>query len=117
MVKQIKCANCFKKFGLFQKKILIHKGFLGDVYICSDNCKLQLLEKANKEFEDMVNRVKKEGREYVCLSCEYRWVSRKDFGNPAICPKCKNDGILRYATTQEWENNFRKSKEIHINHY
>lgn len=33
------------------------------------------------------------GKYYICDDCEYKWQSKKSFGEPAFCPKCKSNSI------------------------
>lgn len=33
------------------------------------------------------------GKYYICNHCEYKWQSKKSFGEPAFCPKCKSNNI------------------------
>jgi len=111
------CANCHKKLGILSKKVFVHKGFLDDVYSCSEECKNELMKRANRDFEDMVKSEKAHGKGFICLSCDYKWQSKKSFGIPTICPKCKKNNIKRYAETKEWEDIVRKHKRNHISSY
>lgn len=31
---------------------------------------------------------------FVCESCDYEWRTKKDIGEPAICPRCKKENII-----------------------
>lgn len=44
------------------------------------------------------------GEKYVCNSCGYKWVSKKNFGSPSICPNCKERNIINYCNTKEYHN-------------
>lgn len=46
------------------------------------------------------------GERWVCNSCGYGWKSKKSFGNPAICPRCKKKDIIPYAKTPEGKREF-----------
>ena len=45
------------------------------------------------------NRSSGSGERYVCNSCGYGWRSKKSFGSPAICPRCKKNDIILYSKT------------------
>lgn len=54
----------------------------------------ELLEKAIKKDGQMkqnsyINR-------YVCSECEYKWESKKKFGEPAKCPKCRSKKMISF---------------------
>lgn len=40
-------------------------------------------------------------KRYICENCGYRWESKKKFGEPSICPKCKKDNITKYSGTEK----------------
>jgi hypothetical protein len=116
-----KCINCHTKLGLFSNKILVYKDdfFKDDFwngYVCSDKCKKEILKRAEKEFEEDIPNIKKNSKEYVCNSCYYEWISKKSFGVPAICPKCKGKNIIKSSLTKEWEEDYRKHKGAIIQH-
>ena len=33
--------------------------------------------------------------DYVCKNCNYGWTSRKKFGSPAFCPRCRSNSIIK----------------------
>ena len=33
--------------------------------------------------------------DYVCKECSYGWTSRKKFGTPAFCPRCRSKNIIK----------------------
>jgi predicted Zn-ribbon and HTH transcriptional regulator len=33
------------------------------------------------------------GDHFMCDSCNYEWRTRKDVGEPSVCPHCKNTCI------------------------
>ena len=33
--------------------------------------------------------------DFVCKKCHYGWSSRKSFGSPAFCPRCRSDSIIK----------------------
>lgn len=105
-----KCINCGKKQGLFSKKITL----IEEVYVCSEECKREVLKKAEMEFEEDIKKIKENGKEYLCNNCEYKWESKKRFGEPASCPKCKKQDIEKYARTKKWEEDYRKYRQNHI---
>lgn len=116
-----KCISCHKKLGLLSKKILVYEpedeAFQDDFwrgYVCSEECKKEILERAEKDFEEDIPKIKEHSKEYLCESCDYEWLSKKSFGNPAICPKCKSKKIIKYALTKKWENEYRKYKKNHL---
>ncbi|MDP2628774.1 MAG: hypothetical protein Q8P15_02670 [Nanoarchaeota archaeon] len=41
------------------------------------------------------------GERWVCNSCGYGWRSKKSFGNPAVCPRCKESDIIPHSQTPE----------------
>jgi len=43
------------------------------------------------------------GERYVCNSCGYGWRSKKDFGSPAFCPRCKEENIIPYRKTDQYK--------------
>ena len=48
-----------------------------------------------KSIEASVKYSQKLARSHVCNNCGYEWVSRKDFGEPAICPRCNSKRISK----------------------
>ena len=32
--------------------------------------------------------------DYVCKKCSYGWTTKKSFGSPAFCPRCKSNSIM-----------------------
>ena len=40
-------------------------------------------------------------KKYLCKSCGYKWESKKSWGEPNICPKCKKEYIIKYSKTKE----------------
>ena len=32
---------------------------------------------------------------YVCKACSYGWTSKKKFGAPAFCPRCRSNLIIK----------------------
>ncbi len=34
-------------------------------------------------------------KSYVCKKCGYEWVSKKEVGTPAICPRCSSKRIIK----------------------
>jgi len=67
------------------------------------------------------------GDRYICNDCEHMWESKKKFGEPAICPKCKKknieniEGQLRVKENAEVEKRInalkkeQKQKKVEIN--
>lgn len=41
------------------------------------------------------------GEQYICQSCSYKWTSRKDWGEPSVCPSCRSDNILTAGSYRE----------------
>ena len=112
-INSTKCLNCNKGLGFSNKINLINDG-LGiesKVCACSNDCKNKILSDAEKKFIEHMNHAKKNSKEYICKKCEYKWISKKTIGTPAICPKCKEDRIMRYAETKEWEEQYLSNKE------
>jgi hypothetical protein len=109
------CCFCNKKLGLLQKKILITKNpeepelFRG--YVCSTDCLKKLNKQIEKEFLEEMRSLKKTSKEFKCNSCGYLWTSKKKVGDPAFCPKCKGDSILKYSKTKDWREEFLKNKK------
>ena len=33
--------------------------------------------------------------DYVCKDCSYGWTSKKKFGAPAFCPRCRSNLIIK----------------------
>lgn len=52
---------------------------------------------------------------FVCESCDYEWRTKKDIGEPAVCPKCKKEIIinrsLKIRKTEEKLEKERRSLE------
>lgn len=46
------------------------------------------------------------GERWVCNSCGYGWRSKKSFGSPAVCPRCKESDITPYAKTPAGKREF-----------
>lgn len=46
------------------------------------------------------------GERWICNSCGYGWRSKKSFGSPAICPRCKKSDITPYSKTTEGKIEF-----------
>ena len=46
-------------------------------------------------------RAKKEGKRFICADCEYKWESRKNFGEPAICPQCNSKNITSFENLKK----------------
>ena len=38
-----------------------------------------------------------DSRNYICLDCDYKWKTKKDFGVPNKCPSCSSNNILKYS--------------------
>ena len=51
------------------------------------------------------------GERYFCNSCHYKWESKKSFGEPSICPKCKKDSIIEYSKTKGYEKEVQEEKD------
>ncbi len=79
--------------------------------------KRQLRKEAEKEFENNLKEKKGKGRAWVCDKCDYRWESKKSFGEPSVCPHCKEKHITKYSKTEEWEKEQRGRKETFIEDY
>lgn len=47
------------------------------------------------------------GEGYFCNSCGYGWRSKKDFGSPAFCPRCREDDIIPYTKTPQYRRDVR----------
>ena len=62
-----------------------------------------------KAAENCVEWVKKVDDQYVCKKCEYKWRSRKSFGEPAICPSCRGDFIVKHFYSNEGKKDLAKS--------
>lgn len=58
---------------------------------------LRKLWDEHKEDEKKVSKLSERG--YTCNSCNYRWMSKKDFGEPAKCPKCNSLNIRKVKVT------------------
>ncbi|MFA4886980.1 MAG: hypothetical protein WC595_02100 [Candidatus Nanoarchaeia archaeon] len=112
-INSTKCLNCDKGLGFSNKINLINSdfGIQSQVYACSNDCKNKILSNAHKKFTEHMNHAKKTSKEYICKKCEYKWISKKTIGTPAICPRCKEDRIMRYAETKEWEEQYLSNKE------
>jgi len=41
-------------------------------------------------------REKNSGQRYVCSDCEYKWETRKTFGEPGKCPQCNSMLIVKF---------------------
>jgi hypothetical protein len=59
------------------------------------------------------------GDHYICNSCHYEWRTRKDLGEPSICPHCKSNHInnesekSREAEAKLWrKEQKRKAQEL-----
>lgn len=61
------------------------KGFFGRIF-----------EDSAKSSKRM-NKLREKG--FVCNSCNYRWMSKKDFGEPGKCQKCNSLSIRRVNVT------------------
>ncbi|HIH25334.1 hypothetical protein J4476_03685 [Candidatus Woesearchaeota archaeon] len=110
----VKCKNCNKSLSFFNSKILIKKSELNphlDIYVCSEICKKEIIKKAEDKFMEYMNLTIRESKDYLCIKCSYKWTSKKSIGNPAICPKCKENKMIRYVETEEWKQNYLKSKD------
>jgi rubrerythrin len=49
-------------------------------------------------------RIKKivySGKEFICNSCNYLWISKKQIGQPGKCPKC-NSVEIRHLTKEQF---------------
>ncbi|MBI2102569.1 hypothetical protein HYT55_01920 [Candidatus Woesearchaeota archaeon] len=52
------------------------------------------------------------GDHFVCNSCEYQWRTRKDVGEPSVCPHCKSNHIKNESEKSRREQeDFRKEEE------
>ena len=64
-------------------------------------------KKMNEDFKkEMIKdkkQIKSEDRRWICDKCEYKWESKKSFGEPSQCPKCKERYITKFSTTKGWE--------------
>jgi hypothetical protein len=54
---------------------------------------------------------------YLCNDCGYGWRSKKTFGSPSICPRCKSKDIVpyrhtkQYAVDMKWREEIRKKEQ------
>ncbi len=54
-------------------------------------------------------------KRYFCKDCKYKWESKKKFGEPSICPKCKKDNIIHYSKTEEYRKEQERLREVKHN--
>ena len=67
---------------------------------------LQVWKIFNKEIDKGLLKFQKINLEkfdkrYTCKNCGYKWESKKKFGEPSICPKCKKDNISKFKTKEK----------------
>lgn len=49
--------------------------------------------------------------QFVCEYCDYEWRTKKDVGEPAICPRCKKEKIInRSLNTRRLEEKLEKER-------
>ena len=47
---------------------------------------------------------------YICNDCGYGWKSKKTFGSPSICPRCKNKNIIAYRNTKQYKQEQKRKR-------
>jgi len=57
---------------------------------------LNLTEKIIDKGIAKLNKIKLDDKKYVCSDCEYKWESKKSFGEPAKCPRCNSKKIISF---------------------
>lgn len=113
------CAFCGKELDENSTKILIHhdEAFNTDYfdkYVCSKKCKKDLYKEAEKIWKNEFVSAKKYSKDYFCYNCKYLWTSKKQIGEPAFCPKCKRDNIIKHSHTEQWEKEYKDNKKDKI---
>lgn len=100
------------------KMLLYHDDFLNhpefDVYVCSEKCKTNLYKAAEQIWKNNFSKAKKYSKDYFCRKCQYLWTSKKQIGEPAFCPKCRKDDIVKYTSTKQWEQEYKNNKQESI---
>lgn len=51
-------------------------------------------------------------KKYYCEGCGYGWISKKPFGDPAYCPRCKSEDIEEDVEANEVEENVNKEDKF-----
>ena len=64
----------------------------------------------------MATEIKFTGKEFICDSCDYLWVSKKRFGEPGKCPKCNSKNI-RCLTKEQFTSFIGKNIDRYGNIY
>ena len=72
----------------------------------------QAKEKCSEDLRAKDNR-------YCCKKCDYKWESRKRFGEPSICPSCRGDFIVKHYDTIEGKKELKEkcSNEFWFSQY
>lgn len=47
---------------------------------------------------------------YICNDCGYGWKSKKTFGSPSICPRCKSKNIIAYRNTDQYKQEQKRKR-------
>ena len=106
-----KCIVCGKEWNFFPP---LSFNFYKGKSFCSFKCKKKYVEKIKqkekimemKEAQKEKEKDRVEDKKYLCNNCEYKWESKKKFGEPSICPNCKKNYIKKYSDTKEWEEEY-----------
>ena len=47
---------------------------------------------------------------YICNDCGYGWKSKKTFGSPSVCPRCKSKDIIAYRNTEQYKEEQKRKR-------
>lgn len=72
-------------------------------------------EYLEKEYDSYIEKNKRLDRRYICDKCEYKWESKKRFGEPSVCPHCRERFIFKYSSTDKWKDEQLSLKEFEEN--
>ena len=53
-------------------------------------------------------------KRYKCSPCDYLWISKKNIGEPACCPKCRSDDIYKVRFCKNCKEEFLDDDPIFI---
>jgi len=50
-----------------------------------------------RKIQSKIPKRRKRRKRFICLRCDYKWESRKKFGEPFQCPKCGWRKIIKFG--------------------